>query len=68
MTDRDKLKEIIETLGGRVRVAERLGVSHVAVHHWIHGDRELPLKRAYQLCKMAGWSVTVSDLITDLDI
>ena len=68
MTNVEKLNELIETLGGRVRVAERLDVSAVALHYWASGKSDLPLKRAYQLCKMAGWSVTVSDLITDLDI
>lgn len=62
------LKKVIDDLGGRVRVAERLDVSHVAVHQWVHGERELPLKRAMQLCKMCNHDVSVSDLLPDLDI
>ena len=68
MTNTEKLKQLVEELGGRVRVAERLDVSHVAVHYWIHGQSELPLKRAMQLCKMPNYSVSVKELLTDLDI
>lgn len=68
MTNTEVLKDLIIELGGRVRVAEQLDVSHVAVHQWVHGERELPLKRALQLCKMSNHKVALKDLLPLMDI
>lgn len=68
MTNKQNLHDLIMELGGRIVVAEKLDVSPVAIHQWIHGERELPLKRALQLCRMSNHTVSLKDLLPLMDI
>lgn len=46
--------DAIDRAGGRVRVADQMGISYQSVHEWYSGERRIPGRRCHALARMAG--------------
>ena len=71
MSEIDKLRQVVDALGGRRAVGELLGVTHVAMHYWLTGKEQLPTTRALKLAQMSATTdtpVSVYDLRPDLRV
>lgn len=61
------IKKSCEMLGGRARLANRLGVTRQAVSQWCRGVDPVPLRRCIEIEGLTKGRVTCEELRPDID-
>jgi len=63
----DKIKEAIEILGGRYRLAVAIGVSHKSVSDWVLGYTTPSTQNCLKIQKATNGKVKAKEILLDIN-